>query len=67
MKKNTMKAAALAAAAGCLLQFGCLNLGGLFNPQRLLQGAAMYALQEYVLDNDAVYDLFEDGGVVAAE
>jgi len=62
MKTRTMKAVAIAASAGFLLQFGCLNLGGLFNPQRMLQNFAWYAVQEYVLDNDATIDLFEDGG-----
>ncbi len=36
---------------------GCLNL----NYRQLLWGTALYAAQEYVLDNDAVFDLFEDG------
>jgi len=40
------------------LAFGCfLNL----NYRQLLWGTALYAAQEYVLDNDAVFDLFEDG------
>ena len=62
MKKNTMKAAALAAAAGCLLQFGCLNLGSWWG--KALYDGALHTAWDFVLDNDGVYDLWEDGAVV---
>lgn len=66
MRKRTVKAAAMTVlASGCLFQFGCLNLGGLFNA--MLAGVPVYAALEFVADNDAVFDLFEDGDVTAAE
>lgn len=65
MRKKTLKGAALAAMAGCLLQFGgCLG-GGPFG--RMLWDGAMHVGWEFVTDNDAVFDLFEDGDVTAAE
>jgi hypothetical protein len=57
MGKKT-RSAILLATAGSMLAFGgCLNL----NYRQLLWGTALYAAQEYVLDNDAVFDLFPDG------
>lgn len=63
MKINKTKAIALATlAGGTVLGGGCL--GGL--PwQQLLWGAAVQQGFEFVLDNDAVFDLFEDGNVDA--
>ena len=59
MRRNTLKAAALAVLAGTMLQFGgCLNVN------QWLRAAAIQVAFEYVLDNDAVFDLFE-GGTVA--
>lgn len=50
----------LAVTGGVMfLGLGCLGL----NTSTLLTGAAMYAGLSYVLDNDGVFDLFEDGGV----
>ena len=58
MRKNTLKAAALAVVAGTMLQFGgCLNLN------QWLRAAAFEVAFEYVLDNDGIFDLFEDGAV----
>jgi len=55
---NKTKGAALAAAAGSMMMFGgCLDL----NWQRLIWDTAIYAAQEFVLDNDGVFDLFEGG------
>ena len=56
MRKNTLKIAALAAAAGTILQFGgCLNWNYLW------RAGLMYGAMEFALDNDAVFDLFEAG------
>ena len=56
MRKTSMKGAALAAMLGSLSLFGgCLNLDGLLG-QVLVQSAV-----EFAFDNDAVFDLFEDG------
>ncbi len=64
MKITKFKTLAISVlAGGMVLGGGCLNLGGWFNPQRLLQNAVGYAVNEFVLDNDAVFDLFEDGNV----
>ena len=55
---NKMKVAALAALVGTVFQFGgCL--GG--NWQRILWTAAISQGAEWVLDNDGVFDLFDDG------
>jgi hypothetical protein len=60
MRRN--RKVALAALAGTLMVFGsCLSV----NPQQLLVGAATHSVIEFVLDNDGVFDLFEDGGTAA--
>ena len=57
---NKVKKAAFAAMIGTATLFGgCLSLDGFWGRQ--LMNAAFYAGYEYVLDNDAVFDLFEDG------
>jgi len=62
--RSLKKGAALAALSGSLFGFGgCLDL----NWQQLLWDTALYAGQEFVLDNDGVFDLFEDGNVAAEE
>jgi hypothetical protein len=60
MGKKTMKAAAMAAILGTVLQFG-----GCFGRiwQDLLTTGVSYAILEYVTDNDGVFDLFEGGNV----
>ena len=58
------KAVVVTALAGTMLGGGCL--GGLPWKQ-LLIGAAVNQGFEYLLDNDAVFDLWEDGGVAATE
>ena len=60
-----LKGVALAALAGTILQFGsCLSLD---NPwTRALWDGTIYAGWEFVGDNDAVFDLFEDGDVADA-
>ena len=64
MRKRTVKATAMTIlASGCLFQLGCLNLGGIFNS--MLRSAPVYAALEWAADNDAVFDLFEDGGIAA--
>ncbi len=61
MKKGAM----LALLSGVTL-FGGGCLGGL--PwQQLLWSTAIYAGQEFVLDNDTVFDLFEDGEPTATD
>ncbi|MCH7702841.1 MAG: hypothetical protein IID37_14250 [Planctomycetes bacterium] len=50
----------LAVTGGAMyLGLGCLGL----NTSTLLTGAALYTGLSFVLDNDGVFDLFEDGGV----
>ena len=62
MRKRTMKGAALAALAGTILGFGgCLGMDTWWG--RILWDGALNVGWNYVLDNDAVYDLFEDGTV----
>jgi hypothetical protein len=64
MRKRTLKGAALAALLGSLLGFGgCLDTWW----GRIVVDTALYAGQEYLFDNDAVFDLFEDGAGVAQE
>ncbi len=61
--RNMKKSAALAALTGVTLFIGCLgNIGW----KRLLWDTALYAGTEFVLDNDGVFDLFEDGDPTAA-
>ncbi|MGB2985238.1 MAG: hypothetical protein WBE26_05090 [Phycisphaerae bacterium] len=65
MRKKTLKGAALAAMAGTMLQFGgCLGDSWW---GRILWDGVIYAGYEYVLDNDGVFDLFEDGDVVVTQ
>lgn len=68
MKRNT-KALAMVLSAGTLFHsMGCLNLSGLVGGLLpWLSQAAIVAATEYVLDNDGVFDLFEDGNVAAAQ
>ncbi len=56
--RNVKKGALLAALSGATLFGGCL--GG-WNWQRILWDTAIYAGTEFVLDNDGVLDLFDDG------
>ena len=59
MRKRTVKATAMAIlASGCLFQLGCLNVGGLWNA--VWRGAPVYVALEYLTDNNAVYDLFDN-------
>jgi hypothetical protein len=58
MRKRRVKATALALlATGTLFQLGCLT-SWLYNVALNFPGVVLY---EWLLDNDAVYDLFEDG------
>ena len=62
MRRTILRNAALATLAGCLLQFGgCLSWADSWWG-RVVVDTALYAGQEYLFDNDAVFDLFEDGG-----
>lgn len=59
---KTKKSAVLAALAGTFVAFGgCLGI----NPQQFLYDAAIYAAQEFLLDNNGIFDLFQDGGAAA--
>lgn len=62
MQKKSFKVAALAALAGTVCGFGCLGDGflGFF-----LREAAISSALDFVLDNDAVFDLFQDGATAA--
>ena len=60
MRKKSMKIAAMILTAGTLLQFGgCLNL-----KEFLRVGVTATAI-EFLTDNDAIFDLFEDGATAA--
>lgn len=65
MRNKKMTGAALAAmSGGMILAGGCL---GSIPWQQIIWGTALYAADEFLLDNDGVFDLFEDGNVTAAE
>lgn len=60
MSKKTFKGLAVAAVLGVVFQFGgCLG-GNWF--RQTLWDTVNYVGIEYVLDNDMVFDLFEDDG-----
>lgn len=61
MRKVKM-GALLAMLSGSTLFGGCL--GGWFNAA--LAGIPGTLLTEFLLDNDGIFDLFEDGGTAAA-
>jgi len=62
MRKKTLKGAALAALAGTFLgSGGCLGWDSMWG--KVLWDGALDVAWDYVLDNDAVYDLVEDGTV----
>lgn len=64
MNSSKMKKTALVALlGGTILGGGCLGL----NWKQLLWTTAVYGVTEFVLDNDGVFDLFEDGNVAAAQ
>lgn len=63
MRKNMLKVGVITLLAGTVFQFGCL--GGI--ARNFIQAAPIYGLMSFVLDNDGVFDLFEDGNVAAAE
>jgi hypothetical protein len=59
MAKKAIKGAALASVLGMVFQFGgCLNADLL---TRVFWTTAGYSGIEFILDNDTVIDLFEDG------
>lgn len=59
MKKKTMRSAAVAALLGTAVIFnGCLGTDFF---KRTLEATVTYGALEFLLDNDAVFDLFEDG------
>jgi hypothetical protein len=61
MAKKTIKGAALASVLGMVFQFGgCLSSDLM---TRVFWTTAGYSGLEFILDNDAVFDLFEDGNV----
>lgn len=59
--KNAKKLTLVALASGMMFQFGCLGL----NWGQLLWTTAVGTAIEFVLDNDGVVDLFEDGNAAA--
>lgn len=60
MKKT--KKAALVALAGTMMAFGgCI--GGWW--QAAIAGLPGTIIAEFLLDNDSIFDLFEDGGTAA--
>ncbi len=66
MKTSTVRKVALGLlAGGTLLGTSCL-WGGDSWWSRLMWTGAVYTGLEYVTDNDAVFDLFEDGNVEPA-
>lgn len=65
MSKKTRRAAFSVLAGSMLFGGGCLSLGGFFNPRRLATELFFQAAGEFVIDNNAVFDLFPDGGAAA--
>ena len=67
MRKKTLKSAAMVVTTGMLFHtLGCLNFGGLAKwAGPILYDGALDIAWEYIWDQDAVFDLFEDGTVVA--
>ncbi len=64
MSKKNVKSALAAGVVGTMLGGGCL--GGL--PwQQILWGSAISVAADFATDNDAVFDLFEDGDVTVAD
>ncbi len=61
--RKMKKSALLAALAGTTFFFGCL--GSYFS--YVAQGLPGTILAEFLLDNDSIFDLFEDGAEAAAE
>ena len=63
MRKKTMKGTALAVLCGMVFGGfgGCLGMDTWWG--RILVDGALDVAWDYVLDNDAVYDLVEDGTV----
>ena len=59
-KREVVRGAMLVASCGMIFHSGaCLgSIGGLLGP--LLYQAAFHAGYEFLLDNDAVFDLFQD-------
>lgn len=65
--KRIKKMCALALMGGMVLQFGgCLNLGGILNPRRIVRDAASFAVSSFLLDNPTVFDLFPENAPAAA-
>lgn len=65
MTKKLTKGTLLAALLGTAFQWGgCFGFGDTWWG-RILWTAVGYAGLEFVLDNDGVFDLFEDGNVAA--
>ncbi len=62
MGKRLLKITAMVMAGGMMFHsLGCLNLGGMGKwAGPILYDGALNALWEFVLDNDAVFDLFQD-------
>lgn len=69
MRKKTLKSAAMVVTTGMLFHsIGCLNWGGWTKwAGPILYDGALNVAWEYVLDQDGVFDLFEDGNVAAAQ
>ena len=57
MRKTIKRATMLALLTGVMQFGGC----GFFNWGRLVEAWGLNLAYEFVLDNDAVFDLFEDG------
>jgi hypothetical protein len=50
-----------------LLVASTILTGGCLNWQRILLDTAIYAGTEFLMDNDAVFDLFPDGDTTATQ
>ncbi len=62
MLKNAKKLALIGLASGVMFQWGCLGVSW----RQVLWTTALNQVGEFLLDNDGIFDLFEDGNVVAA-
>lgn len=66
LQMRKIKKGMLAAMVGSALFFGgCLSLDGIWGT--VLWGSAISVATDFALDNDAVFDLFEDGEPTATD
>ena len=68
MAKKKLMVSAMVAVFGCLLGCGCpCGFPSLCNPCQWLMPVVTYVGAEFLMDNDAVFDLFQDDFGTGAE